>query len=47
MKVVCAWCNKTLKDDKLNDKEVSHGICKSCKEIEYNRFIKTKKYKEN
>ncbi len=28
MKVVCAWCNKVMKDGP--DKPVSHGICELC-----------------
>jgi len=36
MKVVCAWCNQDIRDisyqKDVSDFEVSHGICKSCKE---------------
>ena len=28
MKIICAWCNKTIKEG--DDIEVSHGICESC-----------------
>jgi PAS domain-containing protein len=30
MKVVCAWCQKTLKEGEISDSEVSHGICPDC-----------------
>jgi DNA-directed RNA polymerase subunit RPC12/RpoP len=28
MKIVCAWCKKTLKSGDSN--QISHGICKKC-----------------
>jgi DNA-directed RNA polymerase subunit RPC12/RpoP len=30
MKVVCAWCSKTIKEE--DGKPISHGICTDCKE---------------
>jgi hypothetical protein len=33
MKIVCAWCQKIIRDDenaKVDD-PVSHGICQACK----------------
>ena len=32
MKVVCAWCNKTLSPGEPDD-TVSHGICPDCAEM--------------
>ena len=30
--VVCAWCGEVLRyEPSLDDHEVSHGICESCK----------------
>ena len=29
MKIICAWCEKVLKDGL--DNQVSHGICEECK----------------
>lgn len=31
IKVVCAWCKKTLVE---GDEPISHGICPDCKAIE-------------
>ena len=30
MKIVCAWCKKTMRDDPASDAAVSHGICVDC-----------------
>ncbi len=30
MKVVCAWCHKTLQEPLPGDLRVSHGICQDC-----------------
>ena len=44
MKIVCAWCKKTLKEsDNKNDDLVSHGICKQCKTEVLNDFKKSTK----
>lgn len=33
MVVVCAWCKKTIRGDRMWKKEpVSHGICKECED---------------
>jgi PAS domain-containing protein len=32
MKIICAWCNKTLTEDLRPKAEVSHGICRDCME---------------
>jgi hypothetical protein len=32
MKIVCAWCRKTLQDELADDPRVSHGICQDCKD---------------
>lgn len=39
MRVVCAWCNKYIKDkEPLEDKRISHGICGVCYEKEVNQI---------
>ncbi len=30
MKIVCAWCKKTLQEELADDPRVSHGICRDC-----------------
>lgn len=30
MKVICAWCGVTLRDDGKDKEIVSHGICAKC-----------------
>jgi len=30
MKVICAWCQKTLQEPQPGELEVSHGICRDC-----------------
>lgn len=40
MKVICAWCRKILKSGKG---EISHGICKTCRTKEIERFEKKMK----
>jgi hypothetical protein len=36
MKIICAWCNKEIREippeKAVSGFEVSHGICRSCKE---------------
>lgn len=35
MIVICAWCRETLGEKQpLEDKSVSHGICKACEQVE-------------
>jgi len=31
VKTICAWCMVLLRDGKLVDGKVSHGICPKCK----------------
>jgi len=31
VKTVCAWCMVLLRDGKLVDGKISHGICLKCK----------------
>ena len=30
MKIVCAWCHKTISEGDEQDSPVSHGICQEC-----------------
>ena len=39
LKVVCAWCGKTMHD---GVEPVSHGICRSCLAIHFPEFFKAK-----
>jgi phage FluMu protein Com len=44
MKLVCAWCNKVLRDG--DSRIVSHGICPVCKEeviAEMNEYLEKQK----
>ena len=27
MKSICAWCNKLIKDNQIDDGKISHGLC--------------------
>ena len=40
-KVVCAWCNKVIRDGDY-DTDVSHGICKECYENEIKKLDEMK-----
>ena len=31
MKVICAWCEKVIRDGEVVDGQVSHGICDDCR----------------
>jgi len=32
MKIICAWCKKSLGEkEPIDDKRISHGICDDCK----------------
>lgn len=48
MKVVCAWCKKTIRDDEnvKPDDPVSHGICVECKRKIEKEFESIKQYNE-
>ena len=35
MKIICAWCGKSMGYKKGNKGEISHGICPECKKVEY------------
>ncbi len=32
MKLICAWCGKTILDGEL---PVSHGMCENCRDIRF------------
>ena len=32
MKIICAWCKKTIKKGEESDEETSHSICTKCRD---------------
>jgi len=40
MKVICAWCGKTIKSDDGTSGLDSHGICKDCENLAMCMFAK-------
>ena len=44
MKVICAWCEKVIRDGEVVDGQVSHGICDDCRhqdDEKVNKELKT------
>ena len=41
MKKLCAWCGKELGEiEPYDNKEITHGICRECKDKEYDKLFK-------
>ena len=50
LKVICAWCTKTMEikelDGGFNESTVSHGICEPCKDKALEELLNEKPYNQ-